>query len=92
MQVLWAPIALRQVEQIFDYLEQFNPRAAEAVAVALITAGNSLKTFPHRGRPVAKTNKREIIAIYPYLIRYRIIGNTVRILRVRHTARRPTKP
>jgi plasmid stabilization system protein ParE len=33
-----------------------------------------------------------LVTVYPYIIRYRIVGNTVRILRVRHTARRPTSP
>ena len=35
---------------------------------------------------------RELLTNYPYIIRYRIVGSTVRILRVRHTARHPTNP
>jgi plasmid stabilization system protein ParE len=49
-------------------------------------------TFPHRGRPVPGTDKRELVTAYPYIIRYRIVGDVVRILRVRHTSRRPTNP
>jgi toxin ParE1/3/4 len=92
MRVVWSPAALRQVDRIFDYLEQFNPRAAETVTTTLIEAGYSLKNFPHRGRPVPNTDKREILTAYPYIIRYRVVGEVVRILRVRHTSRRPTKP
>jgi plasmid stabilization system protein ParE len=35
---------------------------------------------------------RELISTYPYIIRYHIDGDKVVILRVRHTARRPTNP
>jgi plasmid stabilization system protein ParE len=57
----------------------------------LTAAGDRLANFPHRGRPVAKTDMRELVTTYPY-IRYRIVRDEVRILRVRHTARRPTNP
>ncbi|HEX3990971.1 MAG TPA: type II toxin-antitoxin system RelE/ParE family toxin [Acetobacteraceae bacterium] len=36
------------------------------------------------------TDTRELVTAYPYIIRYRIVGDQVRILRVRHTSRRPT--
>jgi plasmid stabilization system protein ParE len=36
---------------------------------------------------------RELVShSYPYIIRYRIEGDTVFVLRVRHTSRRPTNP
>lgn len=92
MRVVWSPSALREVARVFDYLVAFNPRAAAEVSNGLIAAGDSLMHFPHRGRPVANTGKRELITSYPYIIRYRIVRDEVRILRVRHTSRRPTNP
>jgi addiction module RelE/StbE family toxin len=91
MRVIWSPSALREVARIFDYLVDFNPRAAEKVAATLIETGESLATFPNRGRIVQGTGKREVMVTYPYIIRYRVTGDVVRILRVRHSARRPTK-
>jgi plasmid stabilization system protein ParE len=35
---------------------------------------------------------RELVTCYPYIIRYRVQGDIVMILRVRHTSRRPTNP
>ena len=35
---------------------------------------------------------RELATCYPYVIRYRVDGKTVVILRIRHTSRRPTTP
>jgi toxin ParE1/3/4 len=81
-EVIWAPAAVAQLRAIRDYIEQFNPRAAEEVAAHLLNVGNSLEEFPHRGRSVPGTDIRELVTNYPYIIRYRIVGSTVRILRV----------
>jgi plasmid stabilization system protein ParE len=62
------------------------------LAEALVAAGDSLAHFPARGRLVPGTTTRELVTAYPYVIRYRIVGDVVRILRVRHTSRRPTDP
>ncbi len=92
MRVIWSPSALRQIVRIFDYLEDFNPQAAAEVMAALIETGDGLLNFPYRGRPVRNSDIREVITSYPYIIRYRIAGDSVRILRIRHAARRPTTP
>jgi toxin ParE1/3/4 len=71
----------------------FNPRAAKELAEGLVLAGDSLAHFPHRGRRVSNTDMRELVTAYPYIIRYRIVrDDVVRILRLRHTSRRPTNP
>ena len=92
MRVIWSPTALRHVTHAYEYLEDFNPYAATALAEALLAAGDSLENFPLRGRRVPGTDLRELVTAYPYIIRYQIVQDTVRILRIRHTARRPTKP
>jgi toxin ParE1/3/4 len=92
MQVVWTEPALDGIALAYDYIFEFNPRAAMHVADTLRTEGDSLEHFPYRGRPVPRTNMRELISSYPYIIRYRIEGDRVIILRVRHTARRPTTP
>jgi len=92
VRVVWSPLAVREIARIFEYLFEFNPRAAEHVAHALVEAGESLSRFPRRGRLVARTDKRELVTAYPYVIRYRVAGDVVRVLRVRHTSRRPTNP
>jgi plasmid stabilization system protein ParE len=93
MQVVWTEPALDGVALAYDYIFKFNPRAATHVAQTLIAEGDSLEHFPHRGRPVARTSMRELVShSYPYIIRYRIEGDRVIILRIRHTARRPTDP
>ena len=92
MHVIWAPAALREIEHIYRYIAQFNPRAAEDMAMEILAAGDSLENFPYRGRAVRGTQLRESTLAHPYIIRYRIAGDHVRVLRVRHGARRPTQP
>ena len=92
-EVVWSETALVQLQVIRASIEQFNPKAAGEVAEGLIAAGNNLAHFPHRGRAVSGATMRElVIPAYPYVIRCRIVRDTVRILRVRHSARRPTIP
>lgn len=92
MRVVWTKTALRGVWRAYDYIFEFNPTAAGRMADALIAAGDSLETFPHRGRPVPGTGMRELVSVSPYIIRYRVERDGVVILRVRHSARRPTNP
>jgi toxin ParE1/3/4 len=87
--VIWSPAALRDTAEIYAYLAQVNPAAAERLARALLAAGDSLISFPNRGRPVPGTTLRELTVVYPYVIRYRVAADHVRILLVRHGARRP---
>jgi toxin ParE1/3/4 len=89
VQVIWSPAALREISQIHSYIAQFNPRAAAKLAEELLAAGDSLVTFPNRGRAVPGSALRELTVVHPYIIRYRVADDYVRILRVRHGRRQP---
>jgi plasmid stabilization system protein ParE len=58
-------------------VEQFNPRAAREVAASLKGLGDTLATFPNRGRQVLGTTMRELISKFPYFIRYRVVADRV---------------
>ncbi len=90
--VVWTEQALANLEAIRAYLAQFNPQAASRVAVDLLATAEGLVAFPHRGRAVPGTGLREVVTAYPYVMRYRVDGRRVVILRIRHSARRPTVP
>ena len=85
--VIWAAAAIRDLQGIRAYIGQFNPTAAQQVAARLLAAGNSLAEMTDRGRPAGR--HREITVIQPYVLRYRLTGDLVTILRVRHGKRRP---
>jgi toxin ParE1/3/4 len=92
VQVIWSPAALREIDDIYRTIARFNPRAAEHMVMEILAAGDSLESFPYRSRALPGTQLRETVLAYPYIIRYRIAADHVRILRVRHGAPRPTRP
>jgi toxin ParE1/3/4 len=87
--VFWTASALADLDGIRRYIANFNPYAARVMADRIIEAGDSLASFPHRGRSVPGTMLRETTLARPYIIRYRIEPDRVIILRVRHGARLP---
>ena len=86
--IVWTREALINLELIRAYIQQFDPGAARRMATRLIDAGDSLSDFPERGRDVG-AGVRELVTVPPYILRYRLEGGTVYILRVRHGAREP---
>ena len=87
MRVVWSPSTLQDIVNIYNYIANYNSGAATRLIDALLNAGDSLISFPRRGRPVGD-NLRELTVVYPYIIRYEVLGNDVTILRVRHGMRR----
>ncbi|GAA0867671.1 type II toxin-antitoxin system RelE/ParE family toxin [Brevundimonas basaltis] len=73
---------------IGQYIEGFSPNAARKVAARLLALGESLHEFPNRGRQV-RPGLRELTSFPPYLLRYEVLKTEVRIIAIRHTARRP---
>ena len=90
--VVWTFSALADLEGIRRYIGHFNPYAARDIADRIIEAGNSLATFPYRGRQVPGRQLRESAIARPYITRYRVDADRVVILRVQHGARRPRGP
>ena len=86
--IIWAPRAARDLRSIRDYVGQFNPSAAARFAARLVATAESLADFSERGRP-ASGKRRELVVVWPYIIRYRIETERIVILRVRHGAQHP---
>ena len=84
--VVWSLSAIDDLVGIRSYISQFNPNAAEDIARRLIDVGNSLKSFPNRGR-LGGDGLRELTLVFPTIIRYEIIGDEAHILGVRHGMR-----
>jgi toxin ParE1/3/4 len=84
--IIWSLQAAHDLKSIREYIGQFNPSAASSFAVRLLEAAESLSEFSERGRP--RSQRRELVVVWPYIIRYRIEADRIVILRVRHGARR----
>jgi addiction module RelE/StbE family toxin len=85
--VEWSVFAFADRETIFDYIEADSPGAAASVDDRIEARVESLARFPEMGRPGRIDGTRElVISRTPYIAAYRIVGDTVRILRVLHGA------
>ncbi len=87
MAVIWRARALADIGRMVRYIAADNPIAAKRVGRELLVAGDSLVTFPRRGRPGREPGTRELVAVSPYVIVYRIAADdTVTIVRIWHAA------
>jgi toxin ParE1/3/4 len=83
----WSVFAQADRKAIFDYIEADNPRAAVAIDDRIQARVWGLEQFPEMGRPGRIDGTRELVVNRtPYIAAYRVIGDTVRILRVLHGA------
>ncbi|MFV3128169.1 type II toxin-antitoxin system RelE/ParE family toxin [Niveispirillum sp. KHB5.9] len=83
--VIWTDETIADLMGHVAYIDQFNPMAGDRMASRLLAAGNSLITFPKRGK--AQPNGcRELAVVHPYVLVYDVPGEDVRILRVWHGA------
>ena len=84
--IVWTDEAIGHLEAIVAYIAAFNPAAATRFGERLIEVADSLANFPERGRDAGE-GRREMTTVRPYVLRYRIEGDRVVILRIRHAAR-----
>lgn len=89
MKIEWSAFALADRDAIYDYIEADNPRAAASVDKRIADRVASLERLPRSGRPGRVEGTRELVVMRtPYVVAYRIAGETIRILRVLHSSRR----
>jgi plasmid stabilization system protein ParE len=93
MNVVYAPRALRELESIGVYLTERNPHGAANVLGAIKSSIDTLGFFPQIGRLVDDAGHRRVPVVrYPYLIFYRMDGDELLILHIRHASRRAIDP
>jgi toxin ParE1/3/4 len=93
MNVVYAPRALRDLTAIATYLTERNPAGAANVLAAIKSSIDTLSFFPQIGRLVDDAGHRRVPVVrYPYVIFYRIDGDDILVLHIRHTSRRAIDP
>ncbi|HBX40808.1 type II toxin-antitoxin system RelE/ParE family toxin [Vibrio sp. 2026] len=88
-QVIFAPAAIRDLERLREFLRPKNPTAAERAAKAIIQGVQALGELPRIGRPIEDMPEefRDWLIDFGdsgYVARYRIDGDTVVVLAIRH--------
>ena len=90
MQLRWLRAALENLDEEAEFIATEDPRAARLVVARVFDAVARLAVQPGLGRPGRVPGTRELVVPKTrYLIPYRVRANTVEILRVFHTSRRP---
>jgi toxin ParE1/3/4 len=85
--IIWAPEAIADLTEIWDYISADNPRAAAKTAESIRQKAEYLSRFPRLGRPGRSGNSRHLNVVgTPYFIVYRITGSNIEIARVIHGA------
>ena len=90
MKVRYSLVAIRDLEAISAYLTPRNPAAANTVIQAIEHRISGLSHSPGMGPTTTLPGTRELtVRGYPYKVYYRVDGEEVRIIHIRHTSRRP---
>jgi toxin ParE1/3/4 len=88
VEVRWLRRALKNLDEEAEYIAHDNPAAAARMVERIATSVERLATYPASGRPGRVTGTRElVIAGTPYVVPYRVRGQTVEILRIFHGGR-----
>jgi toxin ParE1/3/4 len=88
MKIRWVRLALTDLDEAAAFISQDNPEAAKRAVKRLRDAARLLSDQPNAGRPGRVHGTRElVIADTPFILPYRVVRNTVQILRVLHGAR-----
>lgn len=90
MRVRWLSQALRNLDDEASYIAQDDPKAAQLVVQRILDSIAMLPEQPGIGRPGRVPGTRELIVLKTrYIVPYRVQGQTIEILRVFQTSRRP---
>lgn len=89
MQLRWLKRALKNLDDEAAYIARDDLPAAARMVERIASAVDQLASHPALGRPGRVPGTRElVISGTPYIVPYRIRGDTVEVLRVFHGARK----
>ena len=88
MKIKWVSLALDDLIAAGEFISRDHPKAASRVLKQIWDSVQLLAEHPDAGRPGRIQGTRElVIADTPFIIPYRVVENTVQVLRVLHGKR-----
>jgi len=87
MKVLWAPEAIQDRLDIWEYIAFENPSAAAMMDSLFSNGAQTLSVHPMIGKPGIRNGTREIFPHENYRLVYQIRDDSVWILALIHTSR-----
>jgi toxin ParE1/3/4 len=90
MMPIWSPEAIDDLVSLRVFIAEDNLAAAQRVVLHILHNVEALLSkHPEMGRPGRVPGTRElVIPKTPFIVPYRVQGNTIQVLRVYHSARR----
>lgn len=89
MKLRWTESAVEDLRSAHGYLKAENPKAAWDAVDRIMSAVERLERFPKMGRSGRVEGSLELVVTgTPFLVAYRVKGESVQILAVLHGARR----
>ena len=90
MTPVWMPRALADLASLRAYIAEQDRAAAKRVVLRIVYCVETLlPQSPEMGRPGRIPGTRELVVTgTPFIVPYRVRGQTIQILRVYHGARR----
>lgn len=85
MKIIWSPLALARIEEIFDYIANDNIEAAQNFISNVFAKIETLLKFPECGRYVPESNNKILREVFEggYRIIYKIEPDRIIIVTVR---------
>jgi toxin ParE1/3/4 len=85
LKIIWSPLAVNRLEEIFDFISEDNTVAAGKLIGNIFKKVDSLSDYPERGRKVPEVNRNEIREVFEgeYRIIYHIDKKRISILTIR---------
>ena len=91
MKVVYTEPALADLDEIRTYLQSNYPNTAGPAERRIRSVVARIGKWPQSAQLIAERSGVHVVPLvrYPYKIFYRITGEAVEILHIRHAARRP---
>lgn len=86
MKILWSPLSVERLEEIFEYISKHNKPAAQKMVDGIFKKVETLSEYPERGRKVPEVKRGEIREVFlgEYRIIYRVESKKVVVLTIRN--------
>ena len=89
MRLLWLPEAQADIQRLYHFLRERDPRAAARAIRAIQLGAQRLLEFPHLGKRMDDETERYEVSVPfgagAYVLRYRLHAETIVVIRVWHS-------
>ncbi len=87
MKLIWSPQSVEDRKQIYAFISEYDPQAADELDALFKKQANFLLSFPEIGKAGRVATTRELVVHTHYILVYTHKNDTISVLAVLHTSR-----